>query len=374
MKNPRWILAVLFAGALTVTVAAVQMRDKGGTDDTGPYKPVDGWLKPVRAGYLERGEAVFVESPNRIWYTTDLEFPVPARRGPGAPAGAAPQAPPSTDKHFIMVLDANGNVVEEWSQWKSLFCSPHAVFISPYDPEKNVWIVDRDCSQVFKFSHDGKKLLMTLGEKGVIANDDTHLGRPADIAFAPDGSGDFYIADGYANTRVLKFNKDGKRLLQWGSSGDGPGQFKVQVHDVAVDPKGRVFVADRGNNRVQIFDANGKFIDMWPNIRNPSFVWIAKDGSSVWVVSGQGNRLAKYDMNGKLLTYWGMYGVSPGNFDDPHNLAVDGEGNLYVSIYSSRKVGLEKFRPDADAPRNRLVGPAFNRTLPAVTATAMATR
>jgi hypothetical protein len=91
------------------------------------------------------------------------------------------------------------------------------------------------------------------------------------------------------------------------------------------------------------------------------------------VVSGQGNRLAKYDMNGKLLTYWGMYGVGAGEFDDPHNLSVDSAGNLYVSIYSSRKVGLEKFAPQADAPRNRLVGSAFNRTLPSNPAMAMAT-
>lgn len=376
MKHRRWILAVLFAGALTVTVAAVQMQEKGGTDDTGPYKPVADWLKPVRPGYLERGEAVFVESPNRIIYTTDLEFPVPPPRGPapgaaGAPrAQAAPPAPPSTDKHFVMILDGNGHVVEEWTQWKDLFVSPHAVQISPYDPERNIWIVDRDGSQVFKFSHDGKKLLLTLGEKGVIANDETHFGRPADIAFAPDGS--FYIADGYANTRVIKFDKSGQRVLQWGSEGTGPGQFKVQVHDVATDAKGRVFVADRGNNRIQIFDADGKFLDQWPNIRNPSFVWITQDGA-VWVVSGQGNRLAKYDMNGKLLTYWGMYGVGAGEFDDPHNLSVDSAGNLYVSIYSSRKVGLEKFAPQADAPRSRLVGPAFNRTLPSSPAMAMAT-
>src|SRR5215475_1504640 len=103
MKHPRWILAVLFAGALTVTVAAVQMQQKGGTDDTGPYQPVADWLKPVRAGYLERGEAVFVESPNRIIYTTDLEFPVPPRRGGFGAGPPPPAAPPSTDKHFIMV-------------------------------------------------------------------------------------------------------------------------------------------------------------------------------------------------------------------------------------------------------------------------------
>lgn len=361
MKHPRWIVAAVFAGAMTVTVAAVHMQEKGGTDDFGPYRPVTDWLKPLRSGYLERGASVFVESPNRIFYTTDLEFPVPPIRSFGAPEVA--MGPPSTDHHFIMILDANGNVVEEWKQWDSLFKMPHRVTISPYDPERNVWIIDRDNDQIFKFSHDGKQLLMTLGEKGVQGNDDKHFGRPADISFLPDGS--FYVADGYANTRVVKFDKNGKFLFAWGSEGSGPGQFKVQVHDVAVDQKGRVLVADRGNDRIQIFDASGKYLDQWPNIKKPSFIWVTKSGS-VWVVSGQGNRLAEYDLNGRLLTYWGMYGRGPGEFDDPHDLSVDAAGNLYVSIYSTQKAGLEKFAPRPDADPKRLVGPAFNRTLPAM--------
>jgi len=363
MKHPRWILAAIFAGAITVTVAAAHLQEKGGSDDFGPYDPAVNWLKPVRAGWLERGASVFVESPNRIFYTTDLEF-VP-HRGPGGPgAMAATSAPASQDHHYVMILDANGNVVEEWSQWSKLFNMPHRVAISPYDPERAVWIVDRDNDQIFKFSNDGKKLLMTLGERGVQASDETHFGRPADIAFLPDGS--FYVADGYANTRVVKLDKNGKFLFAWGTQGDGPGQFNVQVHDVAIDQKGRVLVADRGNDRIQIFDANGKYLDQWPHIKKPSYLHITKDGY-VWVVSGAGNRLAKYDMNGRLLTYWGMYGVFPGSFDDPHDLSLDAEGNLYVSIFSTQKVGLEKYVPRPNADRSRLIGPGFDRTLPAMT-------
>jgi peptidylamidoglycolate lyase len=359
MKHPRWILALTFVGALTAAVAAVRVRDKGGTDDFGPYTPVANWLKPVRPGYLERGDSVFVESKDRIIYTTDNEFPEWKDNGEDAPP--TPSGLPSSDKHFIMILDANGNVVEEWKQWQKLFVSPHGVQISPYDPERNIWIVDRDGSQIFKFSHDGKKILLTLGERGVIANDDTHFGRPADLVFAPDGS--FYVADGYANTRVIKFDKDGKRLFSWGTPGSGPGQFKVEVHDVALDPKGRVFVADRGNDRIQIFDQNGKYLDQWDSITKPSFIWIAKNGY-VWVVVGVDNRIAKYDLTGKLLTYWGTYGLTQGKFDDPHRLSVDSSGNLYVAVYSDRKVGLEKFLPRPDADRSRLIGLSFNRSLP----------
>jgi DNA-binding beta-propeller fold protein YncE len=362
MKHSRWILAAVFVGAITATAAAVHMQQKGGTDDFGPYEPVAGWLKPLRPGYLERGASVFVESPNRIFYTADLEFPVPPTRSFGVPPG--PEAPPSTAHHYVMILDGNGNVVEEWSQWNELFKMPHRVAISPYDPERNVWIVDRDNDQIFKFSHDGKRLLMTLGEKGVQGNDSKHFGRPADISFLPDGS--FYVADGYANTRVVKFDKNGKFLFAWGSEGSGPGQFKVQVHDVAIDQQGRVLVADRGNDRIQIFDQRGKYLDQWPDIKKPSFIWVTKDGY-VWVVSGQGNRLLKFDRNGHRLTYWGMYGREPGEFDDPHDLSVDADGNLYVSIYSTQKVGLEKFVPRAGADPSRLIGLAFNRSLPSAT-------
>jgi peptidylamidoglycolate lyase len=355
MKNTRRFIAVLVTAALTATVTGVRAQEKGGTDEFGPYEPVANWVKPVHAGFLERGASVFAETPNRIFFTSDLEFS--PQRGPGG-AGSPAADHTSPDHHFVMVLDANGNVVEEWKQWDSLFKMPHRVAISPYDPEKNVWIIDRENQQIFKFTNDGKKLLMTLGEKGVIASDEKHFGRPADISFAPDGS--FYVADGYTNTRIIKFDKNGKFLFAWGTDGTGPGQFKVQVHDVAVDKQGHVYVADRGNDRIQVFDANGKYLDEWPNIRKPSYIHITKDGY-VWVVVGMGNRIVKYDMKGKLLTAWGIYGAGPGQLDDPHDMSVDSAGNLYVAIFSTQKVGVEKFVPKANADRSRLVGVGFNR-------------
>lgn len=364
MKHPRLILAGLFAGLCTVTFAAVHM-EKGGTDDFGPYKPAAAdWLKPLVAGFIDRGCSVFVESPNRIWYTTDVEFPVP-KVGPGL--GGAGQrgpgpVPPDEHKPHIMILDAQGHIVENWgTQWESVLNMPHAVKINPYDPQRNVWIIDRDNDQIFEFTHDGKRLLLTMGEKGVQASDDTHFGRPADISFAPDGS--YYVADGYANTRVIKFNKDNQRVLTWGTEGTGAGQFKVEVHDVAVDAQGRVLVADRGNNRIQIFDSNGKYLDEWDHITGVSYIWITKDGY-VWAVSGRGNRLAKYDMNGKLLTYWGERGLGDGQFDDPHDFSVDAAGNLYVTSWSLNRVGLNKYTPVPGADRSRVIGLGLNRSLP----------
>ncbi len=122
MKYPYWILGVVLTGAVTVTIAGGHSQPKGGSDDFGAYEPVANWLKPMRQGYLERGVSVFAESPNRIFYTSDLEF-VP-RRGPGG-AGAPKPEDASPEHHWVMVVDGNGKLIEEWKQWDSLFKMPH---------------------------------------------------------------------------------------------------------------------------------------------------------------------------------------------------------------------------------------------------------
>ena len=120
---------------------------------------------------------------------------------------------------------------------------PHSIHISPYDPERNVWVIDDWQQQIFVFSNDGKRLVRTFGEAGVEGNDEKHFGRPTGIAWLPDGS--FFVADGYTNSRVMKFDKDGKFLTAWGTRGSKPGEFQVP-HSIAVDRARRVFVARCG--------------------------------------------------------------------------------------------------------------------------------
>ena len=105
-------------------------------------------------------------------------------------------------------MDANGNITERWNQYDKDYRRPHSVFISPYDPQKNVWIVDDYRHAIFKYTNDGKTKLLTIGTPNEHASDDKHFFRPTFMAWQPDGS--FYVADGYANTRVVKFDKDGK--------------------------------------------------------------------------------------------------------------------------------------------------------------------
>jgi peptidylamidoglycolate lyase len=380
MRHP--ILAVaLSLVTLTALPLAAQSASQGasvagGSDDFGPYAPVANWLKPIREGFLEKGVSVWAETPDHIFVTTSVEFPAPTQGGGGG--NAAANAPAPRNRALISVVDRNGNIKEVWDQWESLMVMPHYVTISPYDPTKAVWVLSRETDQVFKFTHDGKQLLMTLGQDrrtmpecvpatmprcgnagGVrreIRQDAGHFGQPTAIAFLPDGS--FYISDGYSNRRVAKFDKDGKFLFEFGGVGTGPGQFAAngQVHGLAIDAQRRIYVCDRGNNRVQVFDENGRYLTEWANITGPSDIKITADGMA-WVVSGRGNRLLQYDTRtGRLVTYWGTYGTGPGQFDDPHYISVDSEGNLYVAIFSNEKVGVEKYVPRPNADRSRMIG------------------
>ena len=129
-------------------------------------------------------------------------------------------------EHIVTVFDAQGNLIEDWTQWDKMFRRPHAIYISPYDPQKNVWIVDDYRHAIFKFSNDGKKLLQTIGEPNVPGSDDKHFYRPTFMAWLPDGT--FFVADGYQNTRVVKFDKDGKYLMTWGQRGEA-GQGKLET-------------------------------------------------------------------------------------------------------------------------------------------------
>ena len=185
-----------------------------------------------------------------------------------------------------MVVNRNGEIIERWQQWDSILNKPHQVYISPYDPERHVWIVERGGGRnvpmsILKFTNDGKQLVMRLGDGGDPRNraearanpkpGPFDYGDPACLAFLPDGS--FLLADGYWNSRIVKYNAKGEYVMEWGALGSGPGQFDL-VHGVAVDRERRVYVADRTNNRIQVFTENGRFIEEWPDVTDPVGVYI----------------------------------------------------------------------------------------------------
>jgi len=342
MKRFR-LLVMLIATLAMAAQDAVQ--EKGGADLTGPYEVVANWMKPVEQGVTTYVVGVFAESADRILVTS-------TGATPGQQAGTFnPKAPGAKLDHLMMLMSGNGQVVEEWRQFYPQWGNPHVPRVNPYDPEKHVWFIDRESHQLYELTRDGRSIVKTLGEHGVSAADEKHFGRPAEIAWLPDGT--MFVADGYQNRRVVKLDRDGRFLSAWGTEGKSPGQFGGVVHCVAVNPRRHlVYVADAGNHRVQVFDENGRYVDEWP-MPSPSHIMVTDD-QSVWVLDLVAQRMAKYSPEGRLLTYWGTAGDFPGGFNGPHDFSVDPDGNLYIDMGFGHRI--EKFVPRRGADRSRLVG------------------
>ena len=356
MRVEHWSAGLLVFVVLTACAVAQQRGDtqkKGGEDLTGPYEVVPNWPKRMHEGWTWGSVvAVWAESPDRVFIFQRGELPVlekPVGTG-GIPTRVATSAKPRW-QNCVVVFDRNGNVVQSWRQHDDKFVRPHRVAISPYDRDRHVWLVDDGAHQVFKFTNDGSKLVMVIGEKGKPGNGQYNFHRPTDIAFLPNG--DFYVTDGYVNTRVVKYDKDGKYLMEWGKPGRGPGEFNL-VHGISIDvDRGRIFVSDRSNSRIQIFDLNGRYLDQWRDIRSPYYLAMTRDQQMV-VSDGVTQKILKYDLEGRLLNGWGTFGPFPGGLWGVHQVSVDSEGNLYVAeVFNGR---VQKFRPRPGADRSQLIG------------------
>jgi len=334
---------------------------KGGDDRTGEYDAVEGWWKPAPDHDDVWGwgqvSGVAVDNPDRIivgvWGDRDAQN----RERAGS-------------SNYLVVVDGDGNITENWSQWDSLFNKPHQIYISPYDPERHVWVVERGLGmrdvnmQILKFTNDGSELVMQLVDPDhprtradARANPNPGpytYGDPAVLAFFPNG--DFLLGDGYWNSRVVRYNADGEFLMEFGALGDGPGQFDL-VHGVAIDRDHRIYVGDRTNNRIQVFSEEGEFIEEWPDVSDPVGVFI-DENEAVWVISARLNRLLKYNTLGELQYYVGAFGGTRGGFagglSRPHQMDVDQEGNLYIASWDGG--WMDKFIPKPDADPEKLVG------------------
>jgi len=236
----------------------------------------------------------------------------------------------------VYVLDGDrGTLLDSWGS--GLFTMPHGLSV---DTDNNIWVTDVGSHQVHKFTPDGK-LLLTLGQSGEQGSDEFHFAQPTDVAFDDDGG--VYVSDGYLNTRVVKFSKDGNFLFQWGTGGDGPGQFDLP-HGIATDKLGRVYVADRSNSRIQVFSIDGEFMEEWkrPHVGRPYGVDVSPSGD-VFVIDGGDQpfwtktRVRKLDGEGTLT------GLVDLVFDDAtpvlgHDIAIGPDGAIYVVDAWANKV------------------------------------
>ena len=243
-------------------------------------------------------------------------------------------------EHPVMVFEQDGTFVGSWGE--GLFTRPHGVTLGP---DETLYCVDDGAHCVYRCGLDGQ-VLRTIGTPGEPApyQSGRPFHQPTKVAVDPD-TGDLYVADGYGNARVHKYASDGRHLLSWGAYGTDPGEFNL-VHSVATDGEGRVYVADRENNRVQIFDDQGRYLDQWVNMYRPCGLHIEGDRAYVGQLPTHldvnvdypniGACISIHDLSGQRLAKLGdvRAGEEPGQFVAPHGLAVDSKGDLYVGEVS----------------------------------------
>jgi len=290
--------------------------------------PVEGWEQLPPGRRHEDVAAVAVDSRDRVYLFT--------RRDPA-----------------VLVYDRDGRFIRAWPD--GLFSErAHGITVAP---DGSVWCVDDADHSVRKFTPEGE-LLLTLGTRGkpsdtgydgkalaTIARPGPPFNRPTNLAVAPNG--DLYVTDGYGNARVHQFSATGALIRSWGAPGTGPGQFRLP-HGIAILPDGRVLVADRENDRIQVFDLVGAYLDEWLEIQRPTHLAIGPDGlvylsELPWlngqrsgrfgeIAAGRPGRVTALTADGDVVARWGGLPMgTPGAFTAPHGIAVDSRGDVYVA-------------------------------------------
>jgi sugar lactone lactonase YvrE len=311
-----------------------------------PYRMVDGWAKlPDGRPWGAVGKLVMDPDGLHLWAIVRCSATERKRFGNECL---------DSDLDPVLEFDLNGNVVKSFGG--GMFIWPHGLDV---DREGNVWVTDavsvkktppgKRGHQVVKFSPDGK-VLLTLGTPGVPGNSPTNFNAPCDVAVATNG--DIFVADGHSfegeNNRIVKFSKDGKFIKAWGKTGYAPGEFRMP-HSIAIGPQGRVFVADRGNNRIQIFDQEGTFLAQWTQFGRPSGICF-DDKGQIYVADSESDNVENpgWEMGiriGDARTGWvTAFILYP--WGDPREVegtgaeyvAVDRDGNVYGGEPRPRRI------------------------------------
>jgi DNA-binding beta-propeller fold protein YncE len=300
-------IALLALWSLAVSAAA---------EDAIDFRPVGGFLKLTDETKLGPCSGASIDSRGNVY--------VIQRKSPP-----------------ILCFDSSGKLLRSWGTpligRDPNMQGAHGIRV---DKDDFVWITDRDRHLVRKFDQTGQ-LLLTLGTEGSSGTGPNQFNRPADVAFGP--LNEVYVADGYGNSRVMKFDKSGKFLKTWGEAGSAPGQFNLP-HSIAVGTDGRIYVGDRYNSRIQVFDSEGNLKEIWPG-----FVpcGLAFDRAGNLFVADGVSKVLQIDGRGKIVKSWGSEAeelglksgqksvppiANPGGWRFvPHLMATDAQGNLYLA-------------------------------------------
>jgi DNA-binding beta-propeller fold protein YncE len=265
-----------------------------------PHKLVPDWAKLPKGWNFGECAGVAVDEDDNVWVL---------HRG----------------AHPVLQFDRHGKLLQSWGD--GLLRSGHGIAIAP---DRNIWLIDVKGHVLLKCNREGRVLWIIGQRQGNAVGNEQHEGfnEPTAIDFAPNG--DLFVSDGYVNSRVVKLNKDGEYITHWGKKGTGDGEFDL-VHDVLLGPDERVYVCDRNNDRVQIFDLNGKFLEKWTHLGKPYDLTYFAPEKALYMCDGVNGRIARLSLKGDILGATGSYGSIPGRLTSAHNIAVDSRGDIYVS-------------------------------------------
>ena len=272
-----------------------------------PHKVVSGWAQLPAGWNFGETAGVAVDSKDNVWVFHRGDRPV-------------------------LRFDKSGKLLGSWE--RPPVVSSHGIAAGP---DGAVWLIDTNGHSVMKLSPEGR-LLMVIANAGRLPGDNSAeyaFNRPTHMAFRPDGG--FYVSDGYGNSRVVQYTKDGEHVRHWGGMGVEPGRFNT-VHSVAVDGQGKVYVADRTNDRIQVFDADGKFLTAWTDIGQPwGLAYFAKE-DAIYMCDGLNNRIVKLSLDGRIQGQLSSFGKTPGKLDFAHHLSLDSDGSIYVAEIKNWRV------------------------------------
>ena len=321
----RRAVPLLFGAAILLATGTPQPRPAGAQEEPPAYPRVNlstsfrvdpDWPQRPEGVEWAAMSGVAVDAKDQVWLFTRAKPPV-------------------------QVYTAGGKFVRSWGD--DILGKAHFL---KFDSRGNVWVADVGRHVVRQFTPQGK-LLRTLGTPDEPGEDRTHLNKPTDMAVTPDGQ--VFVSDGYGNNRVVHFDAEGRFVGAWGKLGTGPGEFSLP-HAVTLDSQGRVYVADRNNARIQVFDPDGKFLCQWRNLLVPwgfckapgDQLWVCGSSPMAWTGENKvlgcppkDQLLMRLDTSGRLLQLWtfpkGEDGEEkPGEVNWIHAVAFDSQGNLYV--------------------------------------------
>lgn len=306
---------------ITAVTALALLASNEPNSQPNPYRTIDHWGKLGRPWGSTAG--IYVDSHDHVWV---------AERCGGNSCDGSKLNP-------VLEFDTDGNLLKSFGA--GMFVFPHGLYV---DKDGNVWVTDAAGKagigqQVIKFSPDGK-VLMKLGKAGVAGNGPDTFNEPSAVIVAPNG--DIFVADGHndnSNSRIVKFNKDGKFIKTWGKLGAAPGEFD-RPHALAFDSKGRLLVGDRNNNRIQIFDQDGKLLDQMTQFSRPSGIFIDRH-DNIYVADSESGSVSKNHPGWKRGIRVGSVASAQviAFIPDPdehatdtsaaEGVAVDSKGNIY---------------------------------------------